>query len=77
MSGNSSKDKEQTAPSSATPNPLEISLNHDILDISVLSDSIEPEAEFLKKLSEPLKNSRDRFLQALNNLVDFETSEKF
>ena len=76
MSGNSSKDKEQTAPSLATPNPLEISLNHDILDISVLSDSIEPEAEFLKKLSEPLKNSRDRFLQALNTLVDFETGDK-
>ena len=53
--------------------PIDV-LTEDTLDITILSDSIEAEELFVKKLSLTLTDSRTKFLEAWNKLVEFERS---
>ncbi len=38
-----------------TPNPFDITIDPDTLEISILSDQIEAETSFLQRLPEPVK----------------------
>lgn len=57
-----------------TPNPFDITIDPDTLEISILSDQIEAETSFLQRLPEPVKNSRQTFINAWDQLVEFERS---